>query len=201
MRRKPPLAPGDTFRGINARTLSLQSVDGFQTFVTEEMILKKHSMRFIELDGKREAIAMTRDRDYVVLQQANSSCFPSCVTAMALYLGARPLFKEMQDSATKARETEQRYFAQAGLKAIEHPLNGEPMEKVIALEILQKKFPGILQVSDPGSVGSHMVVLISLSRPQGRMTIMDPYHGWMITVKLVSFMHYIAHRFIAIEKH
>lgn len=43
---------------------------------------------------------------------------------------------------------------------------------------------------------SHMVVLDEISLKQERITIRDPYHGYMITVGLFPFLNWVGASFI-----
>jgi len=88
-----------------------------------------------------------------------------------------------------------RYIQKAGFVPIKHDLLGEVVQKARTLECLMRSGPGLLHLNHP-SLMSHMVVLDEISLKQERITIRDPYHGYMITVGLFPFLNWVGASFI-----
>jgi hypothetical protein len=84
----------------------------------------------------------------------------------------------------------------AGFEPVVHVLRGSAMEKARALEtMIAKTGSGILHLMHP-ELKSHVVVLDEISLEKWRVTLREPYHGWMLTLGLLPFMTWIGEDFI-----
>lgn len=169
-----------------------------EVFIEEQSILKKHVMLYIEcapFQATKKVVAIARNGKHIVWQQAIRSCAPTAISMIALDRGKRFLSQEITYAVTNNTVMIQ-YIEKAGFKAVIHPLKGNLVEKVQALEtLIAKTGPGLLSVSHP-DLNSHVVVLDEISLEKRRVTLREPYHGCMMTINLFPFINWIGDEFI-----
>jgi hypothetical protein len=195
--RFPRISPNHDTAFIE-KDFTLISVHGSnELFIEEKFVVKKHPMKFIDcgrFPAGREIVAITREGKHVVWQQAIRSCFPTAVSMIALDCGKRFLADELFYAVTN-NEVALEYIRKAGFEPIIHPLKGNIVEKVRALEeIIARTGPGLLSLIHP-DLQSHVVVVDAISVEKWRATLRDPYHGYMITVRLFPLMEWISDQF------
>jgi hypothetical protein len=196
--RTPPLSPRhDTFYAVDRLTLT--SAHGpCGVFVQDKDIIRKHVMKYIDCGPYKatsKVIAITREGKHVVWQQAIRSCSPTAISMIALDRGKKCLDKEITYPVT-TNERELAFIKEAGFEPQVHCLTGNPFQKVQILEkLLDETGTGVLRVIHP-EVGSHSIVLDAISWETQRVTLRDPLHGRMITVKLRPFTDWIGGEFI-----
>lgn len=166
------------------------------TFIQEELVLKKHAMRFIDCGpffAGRQIVAITRDGKHVVWQQAIRSCVPTAISMLALDRGKTFLSEEISYPVTN-NEVMLRQIRKAGFEPKRHPLTGFSMQKLHTLAaVLARTGPGLLHLKHP-DLESHMVVLDEISGDY--LTVRDPYHGMMLSIKIYPFINWIGDEFI-----
>ena len=194
--RYPPISlQHDTV--IFNEDMSMRSVHGTGLFMEQDRILTKHVMRYIDCSPFPETskvVAITRAGKHIVWQQAVRSCVPAAISMIALDRGKLFLAREISYPLT-SDTARIRYIQKAGFVPIKHDLLGEVVQKARTLECLMRSGPGLLHLNHP-SLMSHMVVLDEISLKQERITIRDPYHGYMITVGLFPFLNWVGASFI-----
>ncbi len=179
------------------------SVHGSQEiFIEDRYILKKHVMRYVDCDSfqaTKKVVAIARNGKYIVWQQAIRSCAPTVISMIALDRGKLFLAQEITYAVTN-NEVMIRYIQKAGFQPVVHPIKGNEVEKVRALEtIIARTGPGVLHLSHP-DLKSHVVVLDEISLTKGRVTLREPYHGYMITTHLFPFINWIGEEFIELAE-
>jgi hypothetical protein len=187
-RRYPPIRGNDTV--FISPGGSYISVHGKAVFVTDGELIAVHPVKPIN-----DVVAVTKDGKHVVLQQAQRSCVPAAITCLALDLGGQPLYHEMRTKNLTSEEMELYFIQKAGFKPVLFQLKGDSLKKVDALTVLLAQGPGLLHISHDDLKG-HVIVLDDLSLQKGTATFRDPYHGWMVTVKIGPFLRWIGERFI-----
>lgn len=188
-RRYPPIRGNDTV--FISPGGAYFSVHGKAVFVTEAELIAVHPVKPIN-----DCVAVTKNGKHVVLQQAQRSCVPAAITCLALDLGGKPLFHEMRTKNLTSDDTELLFIQKAGFKPIVFELKGDdPFKKADALTGLLAQGSGLLHISH-GDLKGHVIVLDDLSLRKGTATFRDPYHGWMVTVKVGPFLRWIGERFI-----
>lgn len=189
-RRYPPVRSCDTFMGMNADGTYI-SAHSTVVFVSLQELIQVHPVKKID-----EVVSTSEEGKHVILQQAVRSCFPSALTMLALDFKGTPLFDIMATTNITSAERKVHYLKQTGLQFVTHSLSGTPAQKVETLEqLLTKGRPGILIIEHP-DLGGHSVVLDEVSRQKGTATLRDPYHGWMITMRLPPLMTWIGGEFL-----
>lgn len=193
-RRTPPVSNCDTFRGVNADG-SYISAHASVIFISANELLEVHPLKTVD-----KIVAISQTGRHVVLQQATRSCFPSAVTMLALDLKAPPLFTEMGNTNITTSARKAAYIQKTGLYSEVHKLEGSPGQKLDTLiKLVAKRGSGILSLLHP-DLGAHSVVLDEVSLEKKRVTLRDPYHGWMVTLKLDPFLRWIGDEFIQLIK-
>lgn len=129
-----------------------------------------------------EAIARTQCGKHVILQQSAGSCAPSCVAMLVLDKGKSPNYEAIRFTSGTWTEHLVKWVNQAGFGC---EISGIPLENKI--EFLSKKVSelgsGILSISHP-EMGTHAIILDEISAEKNEAVIRDPFHGWMVTMKL-----------------
>src|SRR5579872_7468973 len=137
------------------------SVHGQEVFIEEQSILKKHVMLFIDcapFQATKKVVAIARNGKHIVWQQAIRSCVPTAISMIALDRGKLFLAQEITGAVTNNTVMIE-YIEKAGFKPVVHPLKGNEVEKVKALEtLIARTGPGLLSVSHP-DLNSHIIVL------------------------------------------
>ncbi len=175
------------------------SVHGSQEiFIDEQSILRKHVMLYIDcapFQATKKVVAIARNGKHIVWQQAIRSCAPTAISMIALDRGKLFLAQEITGAVTSNAVMIQ-YIQKAGFNAVVHPLKGNEVEKVKALEtLIARTGPGLLSVSHP-DLNSHVIVLDEISLEKRRVTLREPYHGCMMTINLFPFANWIGDEFI-----
>jgi hypothetical protein len=196
--RFPPVNPCHDTAYFN-EDLTPRSVHGSNELFSEEaFILKKHVMKYLDCNpypATRKVVAITREGKYIVWQQAIRSCVPAAISMIALDRKRRFLGEEITYAVTTG-ERMLRYIQKAGFEPIKHSLQGNSFDKVKTLEqLIAKLGPGLLHLDHP-ELKSHLVVLDEISLERWCATLREPYHGYMVTVKLFPFMEWIGEEFI-----
>ena len=142
-----------------------------------------------------KVVAIARNGKHIVWQQAIRSCVATAISMIALDQGKVFLAKEIT-YAVANNDKQLRYIRDAGFKSVVYPLNGFGVEKAKKLEgIIAKSGPGLLHLHHP-DLKSHMVVLDQISLVKDRVTLREPYHGYMISIRLFPFINWIGDEFI-----
>lgn len=175
------------------------SVHGSQEhFIEEQYILKKHVMRYVDCGpypATRKVVALARNGKYIIWQQAIRSCVAAAISMIALDRGKVFLAQEITRSVA-SDEKQLRYIRDAGFTPVVHTLRGYGIEKAKKLEeMIAKSGSGLLHLLHP-DLNSHMVVLDEISLAKGRVTLREPYHGYMITIRLFPFINWIGEEFV-----
>lgn len=175
------------------------SVHGSQElFIEDQYILKRHVMRYVDCGpypATRKVVAIAKNGKHIVWQQAIRSCVAAGISMIALDRGKVFLAKEIT-YAVANDDKQLRYIRDAGFKSVVYSLNGYGIEKAKKLEgIIAKSGPGLLHLHHP-DLKSHMVVLDQISLAKDRVTLREPYHGYMISIRLFPFINWIGDEFI-----
>lgn len=198
--RYPPVSPRHDTSFFNSDMSEIRSQHGSsELFIGEEFILKRHVMRYIDctpFPATAKVVAITRDGRHIVWQQAIRSCVPAAISMLALDRGKTFLAEEIAYPVTN-NEVMLKYIRKAGFEQKRYALTGPFSEKLEKLQqIIAETGPGLLHLNHP-DLESHMIVLDEIS--SGRMTVRDPYHGNMLTIKLYPFVEYVD-EFIALSE-
>lgn len=176
------------------------SAHGYGLFVQDRYVLKRHVMCYVDCESypaSSKVVALTKDGKHIVWQQAIRSCVPTAISMIALDRGKVFLAKEITYPVTST-QTMFRYIRKAGFEPVVHVLRGAAIDKVRALEaLIAQTGSGLLHLIHP-DLKSHMVVLDEISLEKRRVTLREPYHGYMITISLLPFMNWIGEDFIAL---
>jgi hypothetical protein len=196
--RYPPISDRCDTAFFDAN-LNPTSVHGSQEiFIDDQSILKKHVMRYIDCGpypATTKVVAIALNGKHIVWQQAIRSCAPTAISMLALDRGKPFLAKEITYAVTN-NEVMIGYILKAGFNPVVHPLKGIEVEKAQALEkIIATTGPGLLHIQHP-NLASHTVVLDEISLAKWRVTLREPYHGYMITISLFPFINWIGEEFI-----
>jgi hypothetical protein len=199
--RYPPVSSRcDTaYFDANLKPISVHGSE--EPFIEEQYILKKHAMRYIDCGpypATRKVVALARNGKYIVWQQAIRSCVATAISMIALDRGKTLLAKEIT-YAVATVEKQLRYIRDVGFEPVVHSLSGLGIEKAKKIEqMIAKSGPGLLHLQHP-NLKSHMVVLDEISLAKGRVTLREPYHGYMITIRLFPFINWIGEDFIELQ--
>ena len=155
-------------------------------------------MRYIDCSpypATKKVVAIAKNGKHIVWQQAIRSCVATAISMIALDRGKTFLAKEITYGVA-SNEKQNRYIHEAGFIPVTYPLTGLGIEKARKLEqLIAKSGPGLLHLQHP-NLKSHMVVLDAISLAKGRVTLREPYHGYMITIRLFPFANWIGEDFI-----
>jgi hypothetical protein len=149
--------------------------------VNEDSSLWKST--FDILEKQLQAIAKTADGKHVILQQTPTSCSPTCVAMLVLDHGKVPNYEAISTTNLANTLDAINWFTEAGLKTIRTELSDKNNITADLVKLLKENGPGILTLNHP-DIGNHSVVLDRISTEDNEAIIRDPFHGWMITVKL-----------------
>ncbi len=138
-------------------------------------------------------LAITREGKHLLLQQAARSCVPTAIAMLALDAGKNIDFSEVFVDRGRTDDEKIDLIKAAGLTPLVVDHCGESEEE--RMKFLQSRIeeygPALLVVVDR-LVGGHTIILDKVSIEEGRATIRDPLHGWMIDVELSSLSKMIA---------
>jgi hypothetical protein len=108
----------------------------------------------------------------------------------------KPLLAKEITYAVTSNNVMTGYILKAGFIPVPYPLTGFGIKKAAELEeIILKTGSGLLHLQHP-DLKSHTVVLDEISLAKGRVTLREPYHGYMITISLFPFINWIGQEFI-----
>jgi hypothetical protein len=196
--RYPRVSPRCDTAFFTADLKPLSAHGSEERFIEDQYILKKHAMRYIDCGpypATGKVVAMARNGKYIVWQQAIRSCTAAAISMIALDRGRVFLAQEIT-YAVASNEKQLRYIHDAGFESVVHSLAGLGVEKAKKLEeIIAESGSGLLHLQHP-DLKSHMVVLDEISLDKDRVTLREPYHGYMITVRLFPFINWIGEEFI-----
>jgi hypothetical protein len=164
----------------------------------DAIIKKFHQERGIDLEKETEkaekAISITREGKHVILQQALRSCVPTCVGMLVLDHGKIPNYFDIANADLANEQLAEMWFKEAGLASKCSYLD---RKKTTLVQSLNNHGPGILSINHP-DVGGHVIILDEISIQKQTATIRDPFHGWMITVRLQSLLKYAGGYFLQV---
>lgn len=151
----------------------------FQRWITDEATWTE---MVATAEKQAQSIAITTAGKHVILQPAVKACVPACIAMLLLDRGKKPNYQEMQE--TNLANT-QRAIEWVNEAKLECQITEIPQDNAIDLlsKRLAEKGPGKLSIEHP-TIGSHAIILDEISREKGEALIRDPFHGWMLTIKL-----------------
>lgn len=181
-RRIPPLSFVDTFRfdeGIKA------SVHGKgELFEDNEILEKEEVVRSNFLENVE--IFYTKYNKPILQQQATRGCTAAATGMLILDNNGKVNVSELRSTNLGDNFTKELSIRRAGFSPIlTHHLGDNYLEGL--KKLIDKNGSAIVSIG--GDIGSHVVVVDSISPFLDRVRLRDPYHGWEITVSGSAFMN------------
>lgn len=198
--------------GNTANILTIQRTREM-TFVTNDEIIKVHPMRFLPnspfvtedplsleeylnhiedestwigiLDDEKkrvQAIAISEQGKHIILQQTVASDVPTCLAMLILDHGKQPNYKTLRINDLANTKQAIEWAKEVQLECLVTEISMEnPIE--LLSKCLSEKGPGMLLLDHP-TLDEHVVILDEISTEKKEAVIRDPFHGWMVTIKL-----------------
>ncbi len=141
---------------------------------------------------KIHAIALTKDGRHVILQQAPSSCVPTCVGMLVLDHERIPDYDAINNTNLANRDEAAQWIRKAGLTPYRTDLHLTSNVVDVLIKCLKKRGPGVLTIHE-SKVGRHVIVLDAISKETNTAVIRDSFHGWSLTIKLDALLSRIGH--------
>ena len=190
-RRHSPVKGGDTVRGALDRSAHGEvDIVADKDIIYQYLISKtKENIKVFKsglLPGRviSVEIGKTKDGKHVLLQQGARACAVTAVAMLVLDLEKTP--PDFSTGKMVSDDQVVKWVEKSGLK----PICSEKLSKELLVERIKKYGPGILGISHPDAKG-HDVILDAIDLLKKTATIRDPYHGWMITMKLAPLMSWV----------
>lgn len=138
------------------------------------------------------AIGQTQEGKHVILQQGSKTCFPTCVGMLLLDHGKTPNYRAIQQMNLARENDAMDLIELTELEPILTTFNTQNKLAVleILMECLERNGPGILTITHPVIKG-HAIILDELSKESNRAIIRDPFHGWMLTIKISTLFSWL----------
>jgi hypothetical protein len=148
---------------------------------------------------REQAVAITKEGKYVILQQGTASCIPSSVAMLILDRGGKPEYDTIRDIHFATKKDAIAWLQTAGFSTKITKLLGTSTNKLQTLSTCLKEYgPGALEVFEDNGIGGHEIVLDGISLERRTATIRDPFHGWQIDIQLSALARINLNNFIQI---
>lgn len=161
-----------------------------EMIVANKKIIERLGLKDLEDPKKQEeAIAITESGKHVILQQALKSCVPTCVAMLILDHGETPNYELCRTTNLANSDQAVVWLKKAKLESRISKIPEDNTKEFLS-ECLKAHGPGILGIHHP-SISAHVVVLDEISLETNEAVIRDPFHGWMISVKLDALIPWV----------
>lgn len=145
-------------------------------------------------EARKKALAISESGKHILFQQANRSCVPTAIAMLVLDHKGTPCYSDLQSTDLANKRQAENFVKKAGFVPLTTPLNTieRPLLAEKLASMIKQNGPGVLSIKH-SSLGAHVVVLDEISTYHQTATLRDPYHGWMVTIKLATLLSWINH--------